>query len=166
MYLSHLFSWVFAGQKQALPEQLTRTGEVFAFYQVITSESEQGDMNHSNLVTSRAHRVGREEMFGFCLDLDLIWQWTENPGSDDLEARWHAGLWGKAAVALKGPGVDLSPAFEWIVTRSQPAQSCNWYWSLNDPFLTFEVPTGLMLEGVYPWIMWLQESQCALAGFR
>lgn len=39
-------------------------------------------MNQSKLVTSGAHRVGREVMFGFCLD-----QWTEKPGSDDLEAR-------------------------------------------------------------------------------
>lgn len=29
-------------------------------------------MNQSKLVTSGAHRLGREVMFGFCLDLDLI----------------------------------------------------------------------------------------------
>lgn len=142
-----------------------RTGEVFAFYKVTASSSEQGHMNQSDPGDFSSPQSKRESD-----------AWVLPRAGPDLTVDREARVrrlggkmtcWSlrKSSCSSEGaPEADLIPAFEWIVTRSQGAWSCNWYWSLNDPLLTLEFPTGLIWGGVYPWTMRLQEPQCAPAG--
>lgn len=106
-YLSHWSPQLLAGQKLVFPRMwtLAKQEQVKPLHFTRWQQLHLSKMTWVNLilVTLVAHRLRGKVMLGFCLDLDLIWQWTEKPGPDNLEARWHAGLWEKAVAAVMGP---------------------------------------------------------------
>lgn len=116
------------------------------FYKVTRLHLSKGTGISLILVTSGAQRWGGKVM-------TWIWSDSRQRRGGEMTCRQRDML------VRAAPEADLSPALEWAVKRSQGAWRCNWYWSLNDPLLTLELPESLMSVGVCPWTMYLQDLQ-------